>query len=117
MLVYPPFRLFFFPINKSLPLRNIFFQELLNRMVITVRRGMASPPTGTLAIHCCAAMLGLQLEKDLPNNVLLVHGMRKINDISLGRKYLVDTFRSFGDIEAAAIAPCNRGFGECAGFS
>ena len=43
--------------------------------------------------------------------------MRKINDISLGRKYLVDTFRSFGDIEAAAIAPCNRGFGECAGFS
>jgi hypothetical protein len=85
-------------------------------MVITVRRGMASPSTGTLAIHCCAAMLGLQLEKDLPNNVLLVHGMRKINDISLGRKYLVDAFRSFGDIEAAAIAPCNRGFGECAGF-
>jgi hypothetical protein len=67
-------------------------------------------------MHCCAAMLGLQLEKDLPNNVLLVHGMRKINDISLGRKYLMDAFKSFGDIEAAAIAPCNRGFGEWVPF-
>ena len=91
--------------------RNIFFQELLNRMVITVRRGMTSPATGTLAIHCCAAMLGLQLEKDLPNNVLLVHGMRKITDLTLGRKYLVDAFISFGKIEGAAIAPLNRGFG------
>lgn len=91
--------------------RNIFFQELLNRMVITVRRGMTSPATGTLAIHCCAAMLGLQLEKDLPNNVLLVHGMRKITDLTLGRKYLVDAFISFGEIENAAIAPLNRGFG------
>jgi hypothetical protein len=91
--------------------RNLFFQELLNRMVITVRRGMTSPATGTLAIHCCAAMLGLQLEKDLPNNVLLVHGMRKITDLTLGRKYLVDAFISFGEIEDAAIAPLNRGFG------
>lgn len=95
----------------SLEERNVFFQELLNRMVITVRRGMTSPTTGTLAIHCCAAMLGLQLEKDLPNNVLLVHGMRKINDLTLGRKYLVDAFMLFGEIEGAAIAPCNRGFG------
>jgi hypothetical protein len=56
-------------------------------------------------------MLGLQLEKDLPNNVLLVHGMRKITDLTLGRKYLVDAFISFGEIEDAAIAPLNRGFG------
>lgn len=82
-------------------------------MVITVRRGMISPSDGTRAIHCCAAMLGLQLEKDLPNNVLLVHGMRKTNDLALGRSYLIDAFKSFGDIEGAAIAPSNKGFGKC----
>ncbi len=91
--------------------RNQFFQELLNRMVITVRRGLLSPANGTLTIHCCAAMLGLQLEKELPNNVLLVHGMRKTNDLALGRLYLMEAFNSFGDIESAAIAPINRGFG------
>lgn len=106
---------FLFPITLSFSLstRNQFFQELLNRMVITVRRGLLSPTDGTHTIHCCAAMLGLQLEKELPNNVLLVHGMRKTNDLALGRLYLIEAFSSFGDIEAAAIAPINRGFGEC----
>ncbi len=28
----------------------------------------------------------------------------------------MDAFKSFGDIEAAAIAPCNRGFGELVPF-
>jgi len=97
--------------NSTVDERNLFFQEILNKMVITVRRGMMSPSDGTRAIHCCAAMLGLQLEKELPNNVLLVHGMRKTNDLSLGRSYLVETFQVFGDIEGASIAPNNRGFG------
>ena len=101
-------------ISSPFPIfRNQFFQELLNRMVITVRRGLLSPANGTLTIHCCAAMLGLQLEKELPNNVLLVHGMRKTNDLALGRLYLMEAFNSFGDIESAAIAPSNRGFGRC----
>lgn len=73
---------------------------------------MISPSDGTRAIHCCAAMLGLQLEKELPNNVLLVHGMRKTSDLTLGRSYLEEAFKSFGDIEGAAIAPSNRGFGK-----
>jgi len=97
--------------HSTLDERNLFFQELLNRMVITVRRGMINPSDGTRAIHCCAAMLGLELEKDTPNSVLLVHGMRKTNDLTLGRSYLVDAFKSFGEIEGAAIAPSNRGFG------
>lgn len=97
--------------HSTLEERNLFFQEILNRMVTTVRRGMISPTDGTRAIHCCAAMLGLQLEKDLPNNVLLVHGMRKTQNPSLGRSYLVDAFTPFGAIEGASIAPSNRGFG------
>lgn len=81
-------------------------------MVATVRRGMIRPVDGTRAIHCCAAMLGLRLEKDLPNNVLIVTGMRKTNNLSEGRFYLMEAFKSFGDIEGAAIAPSNRGFGK-----
>mgnify|MGYP000290400713 CR=1 FL=1 len=73
---------------------------------------MITPSDGTRAIHCCATMLGLQLEKELPNNVLLVHGMRKTNDLSLGRQFLVQAFESFGEIEGAAIAPSNKGFGK-----
>ncbi|KAL7529454.1 hypothetical protein ACHAXR_002976, partial [Thalassiosira sp. AJA248-18] len=97
--------------HSTLDERNLFFQEMLNRMVITVRRGMISPSDGTRAIHCMASMLGLQLEKDLPNNVLLVYGMKKENDFILGRNNMVEAFKSFGDIEGAAIAPSNRGFG------
>jgi len=97
--------------HSTIDERNLFFQEILNKMVTTVRRGMISPSDSTRAMHCCAAMLGLQLERDLPNNVLLVHGMRKTNDLSLGRSYLVEAFKPFGDIEGAAIAPNNRGFG------
>jgi len=97
--------------HSTLDGRNQFFQEILNRMVITVRRGMITPSDASRAIHCCAAMLGLQLEKEMPNNVLLVHGMRKTNDLSLGRSYLEEAFKQFGEIEGAAIAPSNRGFG------
>ena len=94
---------FFFP-------RNAFFQQMLNRMVYTVRQGL-NPSDGTLVIHSCAAMLGLQLEKDLPNNVLLVTGLLKTRDTTQGRKYLVEAFEPFGAIESAAISSSNRGFG------
>eukprot|EP00970_Alexandrium_tamarense_P008630 scaffold1637_cov195-Alexandrium_tamarense.AAC.21 len=98
--------------NSSLDRRNQFFQEILNKMVITVRRDLIRPNYGTQAMHCCAAMLGLQLEKDIPNNVLLVYGMRKTNDLSQAKFYLMEAFKPFGDIENAAIAPSNKGFGE-----
>lgn len=81
-------------------------------MVITVRRGMVRPGDGTRAIHCCAAMMGIPLETDLPNNVLLVYGMRKTSDINQGRSHLIDAFKQFGDIETAGINPKNKGFGE-----
>jgi hypothetical protein len=58
-------------------------------------------------------MLGIPLEAELPNNVLLVYGMRKTNDLSHGRSYLIEAFKIFGDIETAGINPRNKGFGEC----
>lgn len=81
-------------------------------MVITVRKGMVRPEDGTRAIHCCAAMLGIPLEQDLPNNVLLVYGMRKTSDINHGRSHLIEAFKQFGDIKSAGINPKNKGFGK-----
>ena len=79
-------------------------------MVYTVRQGL-SPSDGTLAIHSCAAMLGVQLEQDLPNNVLLVTGLLKTRDTARGRQNLIEAFEPFGAIESAAIASSNKGFG------
>jgi hypothetical protein len=73
---------------------------------------MVRPGDGTRAIHYCAAMMGIPLETDLPNNVLLVYGMRKTSDINQGRSHLIDAFKQFGDIETAGINPKNKGFGE-----
>ena len=80
-------------------------------MVATVRHGRVTPDDGTRAIHCIAELLGLKLEQELPNNVILVTGMRKEMDLSLGRYHLIEAFKPFGQIENAAIAPSNRGFG------
>jgi len=96
--------------KSSLEERNAFFQQILNKMVYTVRQGL-NPSDGTSIIHSCAAMLGLQLENDLPNNVLLVTGLLKTKDTTQGRKYLIEAFEPFGDIESAAIASSNKGFG------
>lgn len=99
---------------KQMPvcIRIAFFQDILNKMVITVRKGMVRPEDGTRAIHCCAAMLGIPLEQDLPNNVLLVYGMRKTSDINHGRSHLIQSFQQFGEIKSAGINPKNKGFGK-----
>jgi len=97
--------------HSTLDERNQFFQDILSRMIVTVRKNLMKPNEGTRTIHCCASLLGLRLEKDLPNNVLIVTGMRKTNNLSEGRYYLMEAFKPFGTIEGAAIAPSNRGFG------
>lgn len=97
--------------NATVDQGHAFFQEITNRMVATVRHGRITPDDGTRAIHCIAELLGLKLEQELPNNVILVTGMRKEMDLSRGRYHLMEAFKPFGEIESAAIAPSNRGFG------
>jgi hypothetical protein len=87
-----------------------FFQELLNKTVAIVRIGAILPLDAARVMYCCAAILGLELLKDFPNDMLLVQGMRKTNDASQGRIYLVDAFKEFGAIDGAAIA-LEKGFG------
>jgi len=83
-------------------------QDLLNRMVATVRYNIIAPEKGSRAIHGAAAMLGLQLAGDLPETAILVSGMRH----KAQKKDVIEAFKEFGEIEDAAVAPNSKGFGK-----
>jgi hypothetical protein len=86
-----------------------FMQETLNKMVANVRHNIIEPDDASRTIHECAAMLGLQLATDIPETALIVTGMRK----KVTRTDVIQAFREFGEIQDAAVASNNRGFGEC----
>jgi hypothetical protein len=87
--------------------RKEFLQNTLNNMVTCVRRGFMAPEDGSRIVHESAAMLGLELEEDIPETTLIITGMRK----KVSTKDLVGAFKEFGDIEDAAVSPNSRGFG------
>jgi len=87
--------------------RREFMQETLNEMVSKVRRGMVSPEDASRTIHGSAAMLGLQLAETLPENTLIVTGMRK----QVTKDHIAKAFKEFGEIESAAVSSKQRGFG------
>jgi len=82
-------------------------QETLNKMVTTVRHNIVSPDDASRAIHGCAAMLQLHLAEEIPENTLIITGMRK----TVTKQHVVSAFSEFGEIDDAAIAPGKRGFG------
>ena len=99
--------------NLTVDSAHEYLQEVLNRIVITVVYGITNPMQGVHIVHACATILGLDLTKELPPTTLVITGMRKTNDLEQGHKYIIKAFKPFGKIEEAAIAPNNRGFGEC----
>jgi hypothetical protein len=82
-------------------------QDMLNKMVSSVRQGIVGPDDGSRTIHECAALLHLQLANDLPVTTVILSGMRK----TVTSKDVVASFRKFGVIEDAAVASNQRGFG------
>jgi hypothetical protein len=87
--------------------RREIMQGTLNDMVSNVRRGIISSDDGSRIIHGAAAILGLQLEANIPETTLIVTGMRK----KATRKDMVEAFKEFGDIEDSAVSSNSRGFG------
>lgn len=87
-------------------------QETLNRMVASVRHGYIVPEEASRTVHECAAMLGLQLAENIPENALIVTGMRK----TVLTHEMEASFKEFGEIEAVAVSPNKRGFGKCLSF-
>jgi len=87
--------------------RRNFLQEIINKMVSLVRYDVISPDDASRSIHCCAALLGLDLEEEIPENTVIVSGMRK----TVTTEDLINAFQEFGEIENAAVSPNKRGFG------
>ena len=82
-------------------------QDTLNKMVASVRHGVLGPEEASRAIHECAALLGLQLATEIPVTTLIVSGMRK----TVTATDMIDVFSEFGEIQEAAVASNQRGFG------
>lgn len=82
-------------------------QETMNKMVACVRHGIVEPDDASRTIHESAAMLGLELAADIPENTVIVTGLRK----NVTKAHLEAAFIEFGDIEEAAVASDARGFG------
>jgi hypothetical protein len=95
--------------NASAPLekRRAFMQDILNKMVASVRYGVLGADDASRTIHECAALLGLQLAEELPMTTVIISGMRKTVESS----HILRTMKEFGDIDVAAVASGQRGFG------
>ncbi|GKY95121.1 hypothetical protein MPSEU_000476000 [Mayamaea pseudoterrestris] len=95
--------------NDSAPVdrRRGFMQDMLNKMVASVRYGVIEAEDASRTIHESAALLGLQVANDLPMTTVIISGMRKAVEAS----EIINALSEFGDIEKAAVASGKRGFG------
>jgi hypothetical protein len=93
--------------NATVERRRIFMQEMLNKMVTCVRFGVIEASEASLTIHESAALLGLQLANELPMTTVIISGMRK----TVSQSHIIKALREFGEIDVAAVASGQRGFG------
>ena len=76
-------------------------------MVTSVRFGVVQAEDASRTIHESAALLELQLANELPMTTVIISGMRKTADAS----HMMSVLREFGDIDVAAVASRQKGFG------
>ena len=95
--------------NDTAPVerKRAFMQEILNKMVASVRFGVMDAEDASRTIHESAALLGLQLANELPMTTVIVSGMRKTAEV----RDIVQALSEFGDIDTVAVASEKRGFG------
>jgi len=93
--------------NASAERKRFFMQELLNKMVASVRYGVLNADDASRTIHESAALLGLSLANELPMTTVIISGMRK----TVTATHMMKELREFGDIDTAAVASGQRGFG------
>lgn len=95
--------------NETSPVerKRAFMQDLLNKMVASVRYGVLGADDASRTIHESAALLGLQIANELPMTTVIISGMRK----TVQAAELIKAMREFGDIDTAAVAPGLKGFG------
>jgi len=84
-----------------------YMQQLLTKMVTSVRMGILGPEDASRTVHECAALLELELAEPLPVTTLILSGMQKTTTVG----DVVDSFCRFGPIDETAVATNQRGFG------
>jgi hypothetical protein len=94
-------------VDASVERKRAFMQEMLNKMVASVREGFIDADDASRTIHESAALLGLELENVLPMTTVIVSGMRK----TVTAPHIVKALKEFGDIDTAAVASGQRGLG------
>ena len=82
-------------------------QEILNKMVASVRKGYIGPDDASRAIHECGALLGVQLAAEMPSTTIAITGLRK----NATAQDIQRAFSKFGQVVTAEVAPNQRGFG------
>ena len=93
--------------NASVDQKRAFMQDILNRMVSSVRFGVLPAEDASRTIHESAALLGLQLAHQLPMTTIIISGMRKTS----GPSQMKAVLREFGELDTVAAASGQRGFG------
>jgi len=93
--------------GATLEQKRLFMQEILNRMVSSVRFGVVMAEDASRTVHESAALMGLQLANELPMSTVIISGMRKKADAT----HMMAVLKEFGDIDVAAVASKQKGFG------
>jgi len=86
-----------------------FMQQQVNKMVINVRKGLVPPVDASQVIHSVAAVLELELANPLPRNTVVLLGLRK----NVTRSDVLVKMLKYGQVESAAVASGQHGFGVC----
>jgi hypothetical protein len=98
--------------HSAVDFKKEYFQELLNGIVNLVFYNKIPALQGAQIVHGCASIIGLPLLRTLPQTTIIIQGMLKTNNLALGQKCIKKAFKPFGEIDSAAIAPNNHGFGK-----
>jgi LPXTG-motif cell wall-anchored protein len=93
--------------NASVEGKRAFMQDILNRVVASVRFGKLGADDASRTIHESAALLELPLANKLPMATVIISGMRK----TVTSFDITKALREFGEIDVAAVASGQRGFG------
>jgi hypothetical protein len=93
--------------SSSAEKKRLFMNDIINRMLATTRSGYLRADDASRTVHESAALLGLPLANELSMTTVLFSGMRKTVEAS----DMVKVLREFGDIDVAAVASGQRGFG------
>ncbi|GAX23700.1 hypothetical protein FisN_12Hh277 [Fistulifera solaris] len=93
--------------SSSAEKKRLFMNDIINRMLATTRSGYLRADDASRTVHESAALLGLPLANELSMTTVLFSGMRKTIEAS----DMVKVLREFGDIDVAAVASGQRGFG------